>query len=182
MRLIFSCLLSLGAHLLLLFAPAWLFHQPAQPPRPHLALQATLQPKATQARKVSAAPLGPPMPTLDTPASAEATLPPAKPVQRPLPRPRPLRPQKLQGAALQHAQAALAKHLFYPPEAIAQGLEGDVVLLLTLDNDGQIQSVEIAKSAGHPLLDDAAMEAARHIGALPGNPHQTLLPVSFRLQ
>lgn len=122
------------------------------------------------------------MPSLDTPAIAGAAPPPAKPVQRPLPRPRLLRPQKLQGAALQHAQAALSKHLFYPPAAIAQGLEGDVVLLLTLGQDGRIQAVEIAQSAGHPLLDEAAMEAARHIGALPGNPHQTLLPVSFRLQ
>ncbi len=83
---------------------------------------------------------------------------------------------------MQHAQTALSKHLFYPAAAIAQGLEGDAVLLLTLDSGGQIQSVEIAKSTGHAMLDEAAMDATRHIGVLPGNPRQTLLPVSFRLR
>jgi protein TonB len=83
---------------------------------------------------------------------------------------------------LQHAQAALSKHLFYPPAAVEQGLEGDVVLLLALDENGRILTAEIATSSGHALLDQAALDAARQIGALPGNPRQTLLPVSFRLQ
>lgn len=76
----------------------------------------------------------------------------------------------------------LSKHLFYPPPAVSQGLEGEVVLLLTLDTAGRIRALEIAKSSGHALLDQAALDAARHIGALPGNPRQTLLPVTFRLQ
>lgn len=76
----------------------------------------------------------------------------------------------------------LSKHLFYPPPAVIQGLEGEVVLLLTLDTAGRIRSVEIARSSGHELLDEAARDAARHIGALPGNPRQTLLPITFRLQ
>jgi len=76
----------------------------------------------------------------------------------------------------------LSKHLFYPPSAVSQGLEGEVVLLLTLDTAGRILAIEIAKSSGHALLDEAAIDAARHLGALPGNPRQTLLPVSFRLQ
>ena len=76
----------------------------------------------------------------------------------------------------------LSKHLFYPPLAVTQGLEGEVVLLLTLDTTGQIRAVDIAKSSGHVLLDEAALDAARHIGTLPGNPRQTLLPVTFRLQ
>jgi hypothetical protein len=32
------------------------------------------------------------------------------------------------------------------------------------------------------VLDQAALDAARRIGTLPGNPRQTLFPVSFRLQ
>lgn len=91
-------------------------------------------------------------------------------------------PQKLSGKSLQRAQAMLSKHLFYPQSAVDQGLEGDVVLLLSLDSKGGIQAIEIAKSSGHALLDEAAIDAARHIGALPGNPRQTLLPVSFRLR
>ena len=44
------------------------------------------------------------------------------------------------GIPLRRAQAALSEHLFYPPEAIARGLEGDVILLLTLSDSGQIVS------------------------------------------
>lgn len=91
-------------------------------------------------------------------------------------------PQKLSGKSLHRAQAVLSKHLFYPQPAVDQGLQGDVVLLLALDSKGGIQAIEIAKSSGHALLDQAAIDAARHIGVLPGNPRQTLLPVSFRLR
>jgi periplasmic protein TonB len=88
----------------------------------------------------------------------------------------------LQGHSLRRAQTALSKHLFYPPEAVARGLEGQVILLLTLSESGQLVSATIARSSGHALLDQAALDAARQIRALPGNPRQTLFPVNFRLQ
>jgi protein TonB len=88
----------------------------------------------------------------------------------------------LQGSSLRRAQSALSDHLFYPPEAVARGLEGEVVLLLVLPDNGRLISADIARSSGHALLDQAALDAARRIGALPGNPCQTLFPVSFRLQ
>ena len=91
-------------------------------------------------------------------------------------------PRSLQGARLRRAQAALSKHLFYPPQAVAMGLEGEVILLLSLSENGQLVSAAVARSSGHAMLDQAALDAARHIGALPGNPRQTLFPVSFRLQ
>ncbi len=84
--------------------------------------------------------------------------------------------------ATQKAQAALAKFLLYPEEAIAKGLEGEAILLLHLDPAGRILRAEIARSSGHAILDQAALSAAQRIGALPGNPQQTLLPVAFRLQ
>ena len=88
----------------------------------------------------------------------------------------------MQGASLHRAQAALSKHLFYPPQAVTEGLEGEVILLLSLSENGQLVSAAVARSSGHAILDQAALDAARHIGALPGNPRQTLFPVSFRLQ
>jgi protein TonB len=94
----------------------------------------------------------------------------------------PVPPRSLQGAALRRAQAALSKHLFYPPQAVAMGLEGEVILLLSLTESGQLVSASVARSSGHAILDQAALDAARNIGALPGNPRQTLFPVSFRLQ
>ncbi len=57
-----------------------------------------------------------------------------------------------------------------------------MILLLSLAENGQLISASIARSSGHALLDQAALDAARNIGVLPGNPRQTLFPVSFRLQ
>lgn len=72
--------------------------------------------------------------------------------------------------------------LLYPPEAVRQGIEGDVTVLLVLNDAGHIVSADIARGSGHAVLDAAALQAARRLGALPGNPRQTLLPVTFRLQ
>ena len=91
-------------------------------------------------------------------------------------------PRNMRGSSLRRAQAALSKHLFYPPQAVAMGLEGEVILLLSLAENGQLVSASVARSSGHAILDQAALDAARNIGALPGNPRQTLFPVSFRLQ
>jgi protein TonB len=82
---------------------------------------------------------------------------------------------------LRRAQAAVSRHLYYPPEAVAKGLEGEVILLLTLSTSGQLTGVEIARSSGHALLDQAALDAARRIGGLPGSKRQLLFPIRFRL-
>lgn len=166
MRFIFSCLLSLSLHLVLLFASPWLFGVPAP-----LPLSAPI--KATL-RHAPVAPTALADAMTSTPTSSATNTSPQAPL--------PLAPKNLPGASLRQAQAMLSKHLFYPPPAVAQGLEGEVVLLLTLDTTGQIRAVDIAKSSGHVLLDEAALDAASHIGSLPGNPRQTLLPVTFRLQ
>lgn len=92
------------------------------------------------------------------------------------------RPQPLAGRALTAALAALAREEFYPREAIAQGLEGRVVLLLTLDDMGHITRIEVASSSGHQILDEAARKAATRIGRLPSGRRQALLPVEFRLE
>ncbi len=81
------------------------------------------------------------------------------------------------------AQRKLAEHLFYPPEAVARGLEGETRLLLTLDANGNVQDAEIASSSGHRILDQAAVKAAYAMGRLPGaGVREMILPVVFRLQ
>jgi protein TonB len=170
MRFIFYCLLSLIAHLALLFAMTWRSDAPAPSPL-KAPIKATLRDTPVALSTLS-----------DTKTSAPKNSATPNPTPLPLPRATPSVPKHLQGASLRRAQAMLSKHLFYPPLAVTQGLEGEVVLLLTLDAGGQIRSLAIAKSSGHALLDDAALDAVRHIGALPDNPPQTLLPVTFRLQ
>lgn len=81
------------------------------------------------------------------------------------------------------ARRQLAEHLYYPPEAIAEGLEGEVRLLLTLATDGTILDATIAASSGHALLDQAALRAARAMGRMVGaDRREMILPVTFRLR
>lgn len=169
MPLHFALLTSLFLHFAFIFAPAWLAGRTPPPRQPRL--EARLLPPALPASPIDAVSTEAQPADAVAPATSASSTPAAVAA-----------PKKMRGVALQRAQSALSKHLFYPPEAIAAGLEGEVVLLLTLADDGRIITMEIARSSGHPLLDQAALAAAGHIGALPGNPRQTLLPVSFRLQ
>lgn len=81
------------------------------------------------------------------------------------------------------AQRKLAEHLFYPPEAVAAGIEGEVRLLLTLDPAGNVVEAVVASGSGHPVLDRAALGAAYAIRRLPGaGVRELILPVVFRLE
>ncbi|MBI4987639.1 MAG: energy transducer TonB [Rhodocyclales bacterium] len=81
------------------------------------------------------------------------------------------------------AQRKLSEVLFYPPEAVARGLEGEVRLLLTLGRDGTIQDAQVAAGSGHRMLDEAAVRAAFAMGSLPeAGAREVILPVVFRLR
>ena len=163
MPLYLALLLSFALHAALIVAPDWL--TTPQRPTPAASIEARLIPQEK------------PMAMAEAVSTEAASAEPAAIPQR-LAAP----PTALRGSSLRRAQSALSEHLFYPPEAVARGLEGEVVLLLVLSDSGQLVSADIARSSGHALLDQAALDAARRIGALPGNHRQTLFPVSFRLQ
>jgi protein TonB len=167
-RLALALAASACLHALLLAPANWL--APRAPPAPP-PLQATLvEPERAQSLATEPEPELQPPPT---PAAAprEPTLPTKQE-----------RPRELKGKGLDTALAALAKEEFYPRAAIARGLEGRVVLLLTLDEAGRVTGIEVASGSGHALLDDAALKAATRIAALPGGRRQVLLPVEFRLE
>jgi len=135
---------------------------PAPPAEP--LLKNTLDPEPEKPREQP--PVPPPEPKV------------AKAPPRPVPADR--KPEKKQ---VQAAQKKLAAHTFYPPEAIARGLEGDVRVILVLTEDGSVADVQVAASSGHAILDNAAVKAAWAMGRLPGiTVRQLILPVSFRLQ
>lgn len=72
---------------------------------------------------------------------------------------------------------------FYPAEAIAQGLQGEVLVLLVLDEAGNPVAARIETSSGHRILDDAALRAVRSLKSIPADaPRETLLPVRFKLR
>jgi protein TonB len=81
------------------------------------------------------------------------------------------------------AQQKLSEHLYYPLAAITGGMEGEVRLLLTLATDGTVLDAQVARSSGHPVLDEAAVRAAFAMGSLSGmDKKEIILPVVFRLQ
>ncbi|MEY2633078.1 MAG: hypothetical protein RIR00_1732 [Pseudomonadota bacterium] len=172
-RLGLALLLSLLLHGLP-FLPA-LAPTPAQAPPP---LQVKLSP--------------PPPPPMPLPAQPELKLPPPPPPRAPkAPPPRPQPPEKpaqagqkvLAGAAYQQAISQLRGNLLYPPEAIARGEQGTVLVMLFLDAAGNVIAARVEQSSGHPLLDQAAVSAARTLKSLPDSaPRDALLPVRFRLR
>lgn len=169
-RLAFALAASACVHALLLAPAGWLARRapPAPPP-----LQATL---VEPERAAALATQPEPEPELQPPSAPVAV-----PREPTLPA-RQERPRELKGKALDTALAALAQEEFYPRAAIARGLEGRVVLLLTLSETGAVTGIEVAGSSGHALLDDAALKAATRIAVLPGGRRQVLLPVEFRLE
>lgn len=168
-RLALALAASACLHALLLTPAGWLFRQEPLAPLP---LQATLvetapvQSLVTQPKSV---------PATESPPSLAVPRRPTLPAGKE-------RPRELKGKTLDTALAALAQEEFYPRAAIARGLEGRVVLLLTLSESGAVTGIEVASSSGHALLDAAALKAAARIAALPGGRRQVLLPVEFRLE
>ena len=169
LRLTLALALSLAIHGTLLL-PDLLKRFAAAPPRP--ALQATLRlppkPENVPVEQLLKN-------TLDTsenqrPAGVEA--------RKPQPGLRSANRREVQSA-----QRKLASHLYYPPEAITRGLEGEVRLILKLAADGSVDDIHLAASSGHTILDNAAVKAAYAMGALTGvSSRELILPVIFRLQ
>ena len=72
---------------------------------------------------------------------------------------------------------------FYPADAIARGLEGEVLVLIIIDEAGKVSAARVEQGSGHAILDDAALRAVRSLQSLPADaPRQVVLPVRFRLR
>lgn len=85
--------------------------------------------------------------------------------------------------AVREVQQQLAQRLLYPPEAVAQGLEGEVQVLIVLDAQGAVLGARIERSSGSALLDEAALRAAREVrGVAAAASQEMLLPVRFKLR
>ena len=182
LRLIIAFALSFVLHGSLLLSET---HDRSSPP-PSPALQATLR-------------LPPDLASLPEPPSApdallkntldEETPAPEKPEPPPPPPPKPAQPSRPDTRRaeakreIRAAQRKLSEHVFYPAEAIARGLEGEVRLIILLAADGRVEDVHVGASSGHPILDNAAIKAAYAMGRVPGaTSRELILPVFFQLQ
>jgi protein TonB len=147
-------------------------------------------------RSPSAAPAPPPLraefrappPAMPPPPPPLIAPPPPKPAAAPATTPKPPKPAPAPRATgwLEQVRQQFARQrdlgLYYPTEAIAQGLEGEVLVLMLLDESGQVSAARVEQSSGQRLLDDAALRAVRALRSLPADaPRQALLPVRFRL-
>ncbi len=169
--LIFALALSLALHGSFIL-PDLLKRLTVAPPRP--ALQATLRLPPLPAEPLLKNTLDPE----EAPQAAKPPPPQASP--KALAKPAAKVPAKRE---VQTAQRKLSQHLFYPPEAVAGGIEGEVRLILKLSPDGAIEDISIAASSGHAMLDNAAVKAAYAMGKLPGiTSRELILPVIFHLQ
>jgi len=77
----------------------------------------------------------------------------------------------------------------YPRHARLRGIEGTVILSLTLKRSGSVAAVKIHAGSGHAVLDDAALAMARNADPFPPLPRtfaldgaEFLVPVVFALQ
>ncbi|UCF62993.1 MAG: energy transducer TonB [bacterium] len=74
----------------------------------------------------------------------------------------------------------------YPDLARKAGIEGMVVVKVLIGTKGDVEKVEVVKS--HPMLDDAAMDAARQFKFKPGKQRDRFvkvwmtIPFTFRLK
>jgi protein TonB len=170
--------LALVASLLLHILP-WLLNQippPKPPPPPKPSLTATLAP---QALPTPVAP--PPELILPEPPKPEAPPPPKPEKQKPREK-QPNSAKTWNQAIAQQLKSLNDRHQYYPQEAISQGLQGEVLVLVIIDENGNITAARIEESSGHRLLDDAALRNVRTIRSLPADaPREALLPLRFKL-
>lgn len=83
----------------------------------------------------------------------------------------------------------IVKHKEYPRIAKMRGWQGEAVIELQIDANGQPSSVKVQTSSGYEVLDKTAIEMVRKTvaatklpGILRGSISTFLVPVSFRLQ
>ena len=69
----------------------------------------------------------------------------------------------------------------YPDAARREGWEGTVWLRFRIAADGSVESVEVDRSSGHALLDDAAIKAVRRAGPYPPYGGPIRYPFTYRL-
>jgi protein TonB len=83
-------------------------------------------------------------------------------------------------------RAALTRYFVYPMAARRQGWQGEVLVAFLVTRDGRIDHVEVVRSSGFQLLDEAARRSLAQVGTLPGyageEPLQIRMPVVYRLE
>jgi protein TonB len=145
-RLFAALAISLSLHLLPLL-PAI---DPARKPPASAPMTAELRPPPAPAAS----------PPLSLPEQPRPSNEPAAKTPKPLPKPddrtRSQQAKTWTQAVREHLKKLDQAGQFYPAEAIAQGQEGEVQVLLIIDEAGKVSAARVELGSGHALLDDAS--------------------------
>ncbi|MCS7163486.1 MAG: energy transducer TonB [Thermodesulfovibrio sp.] len=69
----------------------------------------------------------------------------------------------------------------YPPQAVQRGIYGDLYIRFTIDKKGNLVSIELIRTSGYRILDDAAIKAlkdAEPFWPLPEDWHKNTLTIT----
>ncbi|MEN2993779.1 MAG: energy transducer TonB [Thermodesulfovibrio sp.] len=69
----------------------------------------------------------------------------------------------------------------YPPQAVQRGIYGDLYIRFTIDKKGNLVSIELIRTSGYRILDDAAIKAlkdAEPFWPLPDDWHKNTLTIT----
>ena len=150
-----------------------------------------IKPAPTQAERL---PLEPPAPPSVITAAPKIDAPPTITVPPPPEPPKKIEPSQddINAALGQYSSTlgrAIAKHKSYPKIAQMRGWQGDCLLDLKLDGNGNVLSASVKESSGHEALDNQALEMARKAAPFPAPPEvlrdrsfNLTVPVSFKLE
>ncbi|MFL5350435.1 MAG: TonB family protein [Hyalangium sp.] len=106
------------------------------------------------------------------------------------PVPPPLTPEEREAWVERYVETLIHdrfEHVRYPHLASAAGIQGDVMLRLSISSQGQLLSMELLGRCPHPVLCDSAQETVRAAAPFPppppelGNPCLLELPFRYRL-
>jgi protein TonB len=78
----------------------------------------------------------------------------------------------------------IGRHCKYPTSAIQKGIQGEVVLQMSLDGKGELKALEVVKSID-PLLDTEALRVVKNIPKWKTGKEgitQYIIPITFNLQ
>jgi protein TonB len=73
--------------------------------------------------------------------------------------------KSIESEYLRGLQQAIARNRFYPPGARREDLKGVVTVAFTVQGDGRLGDIRVAKGSGFETLDSAAVETLRRVGA-----------------
>lgn len=98
-------------------------------------------------------------------------------------------PRESLDAFLKEVRRRIEENKFYPPEARETGLEGTVLILFEILENGEVGEIKVISSSGHPTLDMAGVQAIRRASPFPKLSSYTYrkrlqikVPITFKIE